>query len=386
MEHTIMSTLPVRSQKMEALGMRAGGIAHDFNSMLAPIMGYGELAQQCVGEGSPLRRYLDNIMLAASRARELADRILAFSRTGLTHRTPVVIQRVVAEALELLKVSLPPHVRLEQELSASNTRVIGDPTQLHRVITNLCSNAGHAMPKGGVLHARLEPQRVSTSCACSRGELSVGAYVCLTIRDSGTGIAPEILERMFDPFFTTKAVDEGTGLGLWLVDEIVAEFDGAIDVSSTLGVGTTFKVWLPVAAESTRPVTSTQSASDVTTPRRSSPSRTVTTRTSADSPQVRGQTSRVCAKCPITQGKSPGQPTTTSTTFRRTVNAPLDRYLYERCREDIRAVFHNNPAHFQRMLEKLDQIDPETLNDADHEELVKLADGLVLIRQTHSYA
>ena len=174
---------------------------------------------------------------------------------GLDH-TPVAIQRVVAEALELLKVCLPPHVRLEQALSSSNARVIGDPTQLHRVITNLCINAAHAMPKGGVLDVRLEPQRVAASCACSRGELSVGAYVCFTIRDSGTGIAPEILEQIFDPFFTTKAVGEGTGLGLWLVDEIVAEFDGAIDVSSTVGVGTTFKVWLPVAAESTRPVTS----------------------------------------------------------------------------------------------------------------------------------
>ena len=129
-----MSTLPVRSQKMEALGMRAGGIAHDFNSMLAPIMGYGELAQQCVGEGSPLRRYLDDVMLAASRARELADRILAFSRTGLTHRTPVAIQRVVAEALELLKVGLPPYIRLVKALSASDALVIADPMPLHRDI------------------------------------------------------------------------------------------------------------------------------------------------------------------------------------------------------------------------------------------------------------
>jgi C4-dicarboxylate-specific signal transduction histidine kinase len=129
-----VSALPVRSQKMEALGTMAVGIPHAFNSMLMPIMGYGELAQQCVGEGSPLRRYLDDIMLAASRPRALADRILAFSRTGLTHRTPVEIQRVVAEALEPLKMSLPPRVRLEQALSASNALVIADPTQLHRVI------------------------------------------------------------------------------------------------------------------------------------------------------------------------------------------------------------------------------------------------------------
>ena len=250
-----MSALPVRPQEAEALASMARGIAHDFNSMLVAIVGYGELAQQCAGKGSPLSRYLDNIMLAANCAHELADRFLAFSRTGLTHRTPSAIQRVVAEALELLKGSLPPCIRLEQALSASNAQVIGDRTQLCRVIMNLCTNAAHAMPKGGVLHVCLEPQRVAASCGCDRGELSVGAYVCLTIGDSGIGIAPEVLGRIFDPSFTTKPVDEGNGLGLWLVDEIVAEFRGAIQVFSSLGLGSTFKIWLPVARESSRRVT-----------------------------------------------------------------------------------------------------------------------------------
>jgi hypothetical protein len=131
----IMSAPPVRSQKMEALGTIAGVLTHDFNSMLVPIMGYGELAQQCVGEGSQLRRYLDNIMLAAGRAREsprtaFSPSLAPSSRTA----RPFEIQRVVAEALELFKVSLPPHVSLEQVLSASNARVIGDPMQLHRII------------------------------------------------------------------------------------------------------------------------------------------------------------------------------------------------------------------------------------------------------------
>jgi C4-dicarboxylate-specific signal transduction histidine kinase len=128
-----MSAPPVRSQKMEALGTIAGVLTHDFNSMLVPIMGYGELAQQCVGEGSQLRRYLDNIVLAAARASPqtaFSPSVAPGSRTA----PPFEIQRVVAEALELLKVSLPPQVSLEQALSASNARVIGDPMQLHRVI------------------------------------------------------------------------------------------------------------------------------------------------------------------------------------------------------------------------------------------------------------
>jgi signal transduction histidine kinase len=141
MEQMIMSALPVRSQKMEALGTIAGGIVHDFNSMLVPIISYGGLAQQRVGEGSPLRRYLDNIMLAASRPRELADRVLSFGRTGLTHRTPFRFNAWWPRRSNL-KVSLPPYVRLGNALSASNALVIADPAQLHRIIVfklDLCS-------------------------------------------------------------------------------------------------------------------------------------------------------------------------------------------------------------------------------------------------------
>ena len=234
-----------QAQKMEAIGTLAGGIAHDFNNILGAIVGYGELAQQQAPEGSSLRRYLDNIMHAAARARSLVDRILGFSRAGLAERVPIHVQAVVAETLELLQASLPPNVRLERDLVAANCAIIGDETRLHQVTMNLCTNAVQAMPEGGVLCVTLEEVALSAPRRLRRGQLAAGDYAQLTVSDSGKGIPPEIVDRIFDPFFTTKPVGEGTGLGLSLVHGIVADLGGAIEVSSATGKGTTFRIWLP---------------------------------------------------------------------------------------------------------------------------------------------
>jgi signal transduction histidine kinase/ActR/RegA family two-component response regulator len=242
-----------QSQKMEALGTLAGGIAHDFNNILGAIVGYGELAQQQALEGTALRRHLDHIMRAAGRARALVDRILGFSRSGLTERAPVRVQPVVAETLQLLRASLPPQVRLEQELSAAESTVIGDETRLHQVTMNLCTNAVQAMPEGGVLRVVLEQVELALPHALKRGQLAAGIYVHLTVSDTGIGIPPHILDRIFDPFFTTKAVGEGTGLGLSLVHGIVADLGGAIEVASKVREGTTFQIWLPASAETVLP-------------------------------------------------------------------------------------------------------------------------------------
>jgi len=245
-----------QSQKMEAIGTLAGGIAHDFNNILGAIVGYGELAQQQALEGSPLRRYLDNIMQAAGRARALIDRILGFSRSGLTERVPVRVQAVVAETLQLLRASLQPKVRLEQDLRAADATVIGDETRLHQVTMNLCTNAVQAMREGGVLRVVLERVELSAPHALERARLPAGAYVRLTVSDTGTGIPPQIVDRIFDPFFTTKSVGEGTGLGLSLVHGIVADLGGAIEMSSEVGKGTTFQIWLPASSEAARPAAS----------------------------------------------------------------------------------------------------------------------------------
>jgi len=238
-----------QAQKMEAIGTLAGGIAHDFNNILGAILGYGELAQQQSAPGSALRRYLDNILQAAGRARLLVDRILGFSRSGLSERVPVNLQAITQETLELLAASLPANIRLQHALLAGNAAVIGDPTQLHQVVMNLCTNALQAMAHGGVLSVRLERIEVSAPRALSRGTLAPGPYLRLTVGDTGDGIAPQVFERMFDPFFTTKGVGEGTGLGLSVVHGIVSDLGGAIEVSTQPGRGTTFEIWVPTQGE-----------------------------------------------------------------------------------------------------------------------------------------
>jgi PAS domain S-box-containing protein len=238
-----------QSQKMEAIGTLAGGIAHDFNNILGAILGYGELAQQQAAPDTPLRRYMDNVMHAAERAKSLVERILGFSRSGLGERVPMNVQSVIEETLELLTASLPAGIRLEKRLAAGDAAVIGDATYLHQVAMNLCTNAVQAMEHGGVLSVALERVDLSRQRVASRGTLAPGSYVRLDVADTGGGIPGGVLERMFDPFFTTKGVGQGTGLGLSLVHGIVTELGGAIDVTTKAGQGSCFAIWLPLTAE-----------------------------------------------------------------------------------------------------------------------------------------
>jgi PAS domain S-box-containing protein len=242
-----------QSQKMEAMGTLAGGIAHDFNNILGAILGYGELAQQQSAPDSPLRRYIDNVMHAAERAKALVDRILGFSRSGLGDSAHVHIQSVIEETLELIAASLPADIRLEKTLSAGDAALIGDSTHLHQVAMNLCTNAVHAMEHGGILNVLLERVDLAETQSMSRGTLPPGPYIRLVIKDTGVGIPPDVIERIFDPFFTTRGVGKGTGLGLSLVHGIVTDLAGAIDVKSVIGEGTSFEIWLPVTTEVGKP-------------------------------------------------------------------------------------------------------------------------------------
>ncbi len=246
-----------QSQKMEAIGTFAGGIAHDFNNILGAILGHGELVQKDVAEGSVVRRHIDQVMHAGGRAKALVERILAFSRSGLGERVPVHVQSVVEETLDMLAASLPAVVCLEKALDAGNTAVVGDATQLHQVVMNLCTNAAHAMEHGGILTVAVDRIEMPERRMLSHGTLSPCPYIRLVVSDTGPGIPPTVLERMFDPFFTTKGVGEGTGLGLSLVHAIVADLGGAIDVASKVGEGTIFAIWLPVAGQTARPVAET---------------------------------------------------------------------------------------------------------------------------------
>jgi PAS domain S-box-containing protein len=238
-----------QSQKMEAIGTLAGGIAHDFNNILGAILGYGELALQESAEHSALRRYLNNVMHATERAKMLVERILGFSRSGLGDREPVNVEGVIVETLDLLEASLRAPIRLERHIDAGDAAVMGDATYLHQVAMNLCTNAIHAMePHGGVLSVALERVQLAESRTLSRGSLTPGRYVRLTVGDTGAGIAAPVLDRIFDPFFTTKQIGEGTGLGLSVVHGIVTDLGGAIRVETT-SQGTKFEIWLPVSGE-----------------------------------------------------------------------------------------------------------------------------------------
>ena len=238
-----------QAAKMEAVGRFAGCIAHDFNNILGAILGYSELAQNSLVEDGAVRRQIDQVMQAAARGKGLVERILAFSRSAVVERAPMQVQSVVEETLELLAASLPADVRLKSRLDAIDTAVVGDATQFHQVVMNICTNAVHAMEGGGVLTVALERIAVGEPRLLSHGTLSVGRYVLLSVSDTGSGIPPEVLERMFDPFFTTKRVGDGTGLGLALVRGIVADLGGVIDVATEVGVGTTFTIWMRAAGQ-----------------------------------------------------------------------------------------------------------------------------------------
>jgi signal transduction histidine kinase len=240
-----VATLPHQTHNEAAMGALAGAIAHDFNNILGAILGYGELAQSAASADGPMRRYVENIMIAGLRAKSLVERLLAFTRTGFDDRIPVHAQSIVAEALDLISGSLPVGVQLKSELHAGDAAVMGDPTQIHRVVMNLCTNAKQAMKSCGTLMVSLDPLTLREPRTCATATLSPGEYVCLLVRDSGSGIMPGVLERIFEPYFTTKEVGAGTGLGLSLVHSIVSDLGGAVDVESEPGRGSAFTVLLP---------------------------------------------------------------------------------------------------------------------------------------------
>jgi signal transduction histidine kinase/ActR/RegA family two-component response regulator len=235
-----------QSQKLEALGTLAGGIAHDFNNVLGAVLGYGELALQQTAPGSAPRRYIDNIIVAANRARELVARILAFSRPGIGSTRPVSLQRILEEVHSLTGASLPRCVSLEVSLTATPLVTAGDAAQLHQMLANLVTNAVQAVSTGGVVRVRAAAADVREARDCTVGRLRVARYARIDITDSGPGMSAAQVQRIFDPFFTTKPVGVGTGLGLSLVHGIVLDHGAALEVDSRPGSGTTFSVYLPL--------------------------------------------------------------------------------------------------------------------------------------------
>lgn len=238
-----------QSQKMEAIGTLAGGIAHDFNNILSPIFGYAELATYHTHDPVSLQRDLEQILQSAERAKELVKQILTFSRRSDQELKPLRVQLILKEVLKLLRSSLPTTIEIQQDINPDCEPIVADPTQIHQVVMNLCTNAYHAMREaGGILAISLVSMELSPEDVDSKVNLQSGSYLKLTISDTGSGMTKDILERIFEPYYTTKVKGDGTGLGLAVVHGIVNNLKGDITVYSKPGEGTTFNVFMPIVA------------------------------------------------------------------------------------------------------------------------------------------
>jgi PAS domain S-box-containing protein len=235
-----------QAQRMEAIATLAGGIAHDFNNNLASIITCTEMARDDVPEESATRELLDVVLRSGNRARNLVKQILTFSCLGEQERQPVQVEVIVQESVKLLRASFPASIEIRCFIADRLGLVLADPTQIHQIVMNLCTNAGHAMAeKGGTLEITLSNTDLDTSAVAGFPDVPSGRYLRLTVKDTGHGMDRKTMERIFDPFFTTKAHSEGTGLGLSVIHGIVRNHDGAIAVASEPGKGATFSVYLP---------------------------------------------------------------------------------------------------------------------------------------------
>jgi signal transduction histidine kinase/ActR/RegA family two-component response regulator len=233
-------------QKMETIGTLAGGIAHDFNNILTPILGYTDMALEELPDESNLRFDLEQINNAAHRGKDLVQQVLTFSREVDFANKPIQLQPIITEALNLIKASFPPGVVINQHYDQKIGTVLADPTHIHQIVMNLCTNANHAMMKsGGVLDVKLDAVKIEQKAAEKIQNLKKGEYIRLTISDTGHGMDLKTKERIFEPFFTRKEVGSGSGLGLSVVHGIINNYGGAIVVDSTPGKGTTFMIYLP---------------------------------------------------------------------------------------------------------------------------------------------
>ncbi len=237
-----------RAQKMEAVGQLAGGIAHDFNNTLSGITGYAQLIRRKFADSQAgLKEYIDAIISAARHSADLTEKLLAYARKGKLQTVQVDLHDVINESLQILEPTLDKRIQIRTRLDAAASRVMGDPSQLQNIIINLAINARNAMPNGGeltigtetVTHDRAQP-------VANEYEIRAGAYVVLSVADTGIGMDAETQRRVFEPFFTTDSSGRGSGLGLPSVYGMVKSHKGFITVDSELGTGTVFRVYLPL--------------------------------------------------------------------------------------------------------------------------------------------
>jgi PAS domain S-box-containing protein len=240
-------------QKMQGLEKLAGGIAHDFNTLLSTIVINTEMAL-FDRENSTAQRCLPLVLQAAERGKELVKQIVAFSRLREQPRKPTRVSPVLQESLRFLRSSLPKNIEIREDLVTLSDVVLADPSQIHQILLNLCANAADAMrEEGGLLEVKLNVVDMDPGVLATRPDLPPGSYLRLTVRDTGEGMPPEIMERIFDPFFTTKKTGEGSGMGLAVVHGLVESYGGAVDVYSQVGLGSTFHVYFPRVEDNPEP-------------------------------------------------------------------------------------------------------------------------------------
>ena len=237
--------------KMEAIGTLAGGIAHDFNNILNIIYGYIELSLLDLAEKDPVRKHIAHIQKAARRAKDIVGQILSFSRKSDSQKIPVDVRAIVEEALTLLRASLPASIKINTDISPIPSSVMADPTQIHQLLMNLCTNAAHSMEdEGGEMGIHIKKIELSADDAEQYPDIMPGDCVQLSVSDTGHGMDPLVQERIFEPYFTTKDIGNGTGMGLAQCYGIVKSYNGAIRVVSEVGKGSTFEVLLPCSSQS----------------------------------------------------------------------------------------------------------------------------------------
>ncbi len=236
----------IQSHKMEAIGTLAGGIAHDFNNVLSSIIGFTELAIEDAQKGTAQENYLQQVYTASIRAKDLVWQILTFARETHEPTKPIQVDKIAKEVLKLMRSSIPTTIEIKQNIN-SESLIIGNPTQIHQIITNFCTNAAHAMDEsGGILEVSVKDVSIDKASRVHRDDLRPGDYIEIKVSDTGVGIPSDIISSIYQPYFTTKAAGEGTGMGLAVVQGIVEKSGGKISVESRVGKGTTFSVFLPI--------------------------------------------------------------------------------------------------------------------------------------------
>ena len=240
-----------QANKMKAIGTLSGGIAHDFNNILSIIIGNTELALEDVPARNPAHSYLKEIRRASSRAKDVVHQLLSFARKRELERKPIKLIPVIEDTIKLLRATIPMSVEIRQNIKSTFDNVLADSTQIHQILINLCTNADHAMPDGGIIEISLENVELDKEAVSQYPELNPGRYVNLRVSDTGNGIPNEEIDRIFDPYFTTKEFGKGTGMGLSVVHGIVKSHGGVITVHSEHGQGATFSILLPAIEKET---------------------------------------------------------------------------------------------------------------------------------------